>query len=159
MLSWLFSRAEAATHAGAAATVSRWSVPAMRQSSTSMAGYFARFLADGRPGWMPWGEMLLSWSADDRIAGVVPELTNAMWNTPAALEDQVFFSPYPAFQPLAIPDFAISRGLGEVSFQLGAPDVRFLDLTASANDDWSFLPSVKRAGASVRTALAILRLP
>lgn len=155
MLSWLFGRSDLTMQAGAPSTIARWSGPAMRTSSTSMAGYFARFLGDRRPPWMPWGEMLLSWAADDRLPGVSADITNTMWNTPSAL---AALPPLPLFQPVAIPEMSIARGPGDVSIRLGVPDARFFDVISATGDEWSFVRTASLPTANSRTALALLRV-
>lgn len=159
--SWLFAWDAARRHASAVDVLPHWSDPQLRWSQTSMAGFMARFLGDTAAPWRPWGQMLLSWAADDRVPNAPPEISNGVWNTPAVLTDPIYYPPAAlAFLP-PIPDYRLSRGPAPFVFRIGAPDVRFLEVDAMDGAKWQFLSSIVRGQSKTAPpptfAVAILR--
>ena len=74
------------------------------------------------------GHFLLSFYADDYVVGIAPELRQPMWDPRRVwANDFSFFGAYP------LPDAALSASTPSTSFRLGAPDVRFVELDASAD--------------------------
>lgn len=85
------------------------------------------------------GHWLLSWYADDYVAGIAPELRQPMWDLRRMWAKDFSRSfPYPA------PDLVLSAGTPSTSFRLGAPDVRYVELGALGNA----MLSVTRTGTT-----------
>lgn len=67
---------------------------------------------------------LLSWYADDYVAGVPQELTQSMWNLRQLWRNEWGSLPFTA------PDIALGPTSPAASFKLGAPDARFIEFVA-----------------------------
>ena len=85
------------------------------------------FLQQPRGATQSFGHWLLSWYADDFVAGAPPETQQSMWNIRENWNNEYsFIGPYP------LPDFRLTSSTPAVAFKLGAPDARYVELDASA---------------------------
>lgn len=64
------------------------------------------------------GDWLLSWYADDRVAGAHPDITNPLFDTPTS--HQLAGVPFP------LPDHSVTGGGTRLEVVLGEPDARFI---------------------------------